>query len=136
MHNVARQMTARACQIAAGEQVSVHSQLSRRAKSDGGLTAKANRLLCTVLGGIPSPSSLNLSPERFKTIKIRPMPHINLFVCTPLGCYEGVVDIIYDVTLPEGEYRGLGLRHILGPHTATNIPRLQVDILHQPPKTQ
>lgn len=59
------------------------------------------------------------------------MLHINLFVCTPLRRDEGVVDIIYDVTLPEGDYRSLGLRYILSSHAATHIPAFEIDLLHQ-----
>lgn len=79
--------------------------------------------------GAPAPSSLDLSPERLKPLKFWPMLDINLLVCSPLGCDEAVIDIIYDIALPKGEYRGLGLGHILSPHAATHIPRLLIDLL-------
>ena len=59
------------------------------------------------------------------------MLDINLFVRTPFGRDEAVIDVIYDVTLPEGQYWGLGLRHILSPHAATYITCLLVDLLKQ-----
>ena len=87
---------------------------------------------CALYDSIPAASGLDLASERLEALKSGPVLHINLLVGAPLGCDEGVVDIVYDVALPEGDYRSFGLRNVLSPHAATDIPCFQIYLLHQP----
>lgn len=82
-------------------------------------------------GSIPAASSLDLASERLEALKSRPVLHVYFLVSAPLGCDKGVVDIVYDVALPEGDDWSLGLWNILSPHAAADIPCFQIDLLHQ-----
>ena len=86
------------------------------------ITALCMHVLTLQISGlVPATRTLDPASQGLKPIKLWPMFDINLLVCAPFACDEGVVHVINDVTFPEGDYWCFGLRYIFCPHAAADV---------------